>query len=401
MASPVEVKLAGERVAAALDAAHRAMPAPASVDARLERIRAIGAQRRRRNRRAVGVGVGASLAFAAVLAFFLLRSPPLTYEVAGTRGEVGKWVAAPADASSTLSFSDGSELELHPAGRARVSGLGKRGASVLLENGTVTARVIHRDETDWRITAGPFEVHVVGTTFDAAWSSAEETLSISLQEGRVEVTGSCLDGPVAVSTGENVRLSCRNVVVASRPEPLPTTAPSATTAPALPGPGPSQVPSVQNAESPSWRELAKRGEYKQAVELLEQNGIDAMLRSPAAELLEIADLARLAGRNDLARKLYLKLRDSHAGSDAAAVAAFQLGRTGTDSERWLRAYLEERPNGSLAAEALGRLLEIEHAAGRPSARTTAEQYLSRFPKGAHATFARKVLDTSSPGPTHP
>lgn len=389
MASPVEMKLAGQRVADTLDAATR--PPEASVDARLESIHAIREERQKARRRLQAGAVGAGLACAAAVAFFVLRTPTLTFEVGGSRGELGKWVAAPADAPSTLAFSDGSELELHPAGRARVSGLSKRGATVLLEDGTVTAHVIHRDDTDWRITAGPFEVHVVGTTFDAAWSSAEETLAINLQEGRVEVTGSCLESPVAVSTGEKVSLTCRGVVTATPPD----TPPSATAVPAasisIPGPSPSQVFSVPTANAISWRDLQKRGDYKQAIELLEQGGIEKMLSMPAADLLEVADLARLAGRGELAKQLYSKLRQAHGGTDAAAIAAFQLGRTGgNDGERWLRTYLAERPNGPLAAEALGRLLEIEQAGGRPSAKTTAEEYLSRFPKGAHAAFARKI-----------
>jgi hypothetical protein len=394
MASPLEVKLAGQRVAAALDKSAPTLD-EGSIEQRLEAIRALRAERLRTRRRNRTAGLAAGLACAAAVAFFALRTPSLTFEVRGGRGEVGNWVAAPADAPSTLAFSDGSELELHPSGRARVSSLGKRGATVLLEDGTVTARVVHRDDTDWRITAGPFEVHVVGTTFDAAWSSQDETLSISLAEGRVEVTGSCLGAPVPVSTGENVRLSCRNVVVANLPEPRASASTAASVA--MPGPSPSQVPSVADTNTPSvnavgWRELAKKGQYKQAVELLEQNGVEAIFQMPAGQLLEVADLARLAGRNDLSRKLYLKLHESHAGSDAAAVAAFQLGRTGGDAESWLRLYLTERPNGALAAEALGRILEIEQAAGRPSARATAEQYLNRFPKGAHAAFARKIAN---------
>ncbi len=397
MASPVEMRRAGKRVATVLDEAVdlAGKSQETSIDSRLDSIRALVEERRQQKRYARAAGLGAGLACAAAVAFFVLRTPTLSFEVGGSRGELGKWVAAPADASSTLAFSDGSKLELHPSGRARVSGLGKRGATVLLEDGAVTASVIHRDDTDWRITAGPFEVRVVGTTFDAAWSSAEETLSISLEEGRVEVSGSCLQSPVAVSTGEKVSLTCRGVVVAAQQEPAVTVTATAvaTTTIAMTGRSPSQVSSVPTANALGWRELAKRGDYKQAIELLEQAGVDTMLAMPAGDLLEVADLARLAGRNDLSKKLYLKLRDAHGGSDAAAIAAFQLGRqSGSDSERWLRTYLAERPNGALAAEALGRLLEIEQAAGRPSARATAEQYLSRFPKGAHAAFARKIAN---------
>ncbi len=63
-----------------------------------------------------------------------------------------------------------------------------------------------------------------------------------------------------------------------------------------------------------------------------------------------------------------------------------------EAERWLSLYLAERPNGALAAEALGRILEIEHRAGRPSASSTAKRYLERFPNGAHAALARSIVE---------
>lgn len=399
MANARAMKLAGQRVSAVIERA-TAESSPIGMDTRLESLRRMreerGARRRRGQRRIAVIGL---LAACLGIALFILTRPrDLSFNIDGVQAEAGKWVAAPADADVTLAFSDGSSLVLHPAGRARVAALRETGADVLLEDGTLSARVVHREETSWRISAGPFDVHVVGTAFDASWSSADETLTIVMSEGRVEVTGACLDAPKPVQLQESVRLSCRGVVAS----PV-VTAPieQASASVAVPAP-PSISSSAARAsaapsgslQAPGWRELSKKGEYESAFALAEREG--AFTRTGSAsvgELQELAELARLAGHGDVARRLYLTLREKSAGSDAAALAAFQLGRMGGggEGERWFRVYLTERPNGALAAEALGRILELEHRSGRATARDTAQRYLSQFPHGAHAALARSIL----------
>lgn len=403
MASARAMKLAGQRVSAVIERAAAKTPAT-DVERRLEGLRQLreerSRQRRRDQRRVAVIGL---LAACMGLAMFLLTRPrDLSFNIDGVEAEAGKWVAAPADDEVTLAFSDGSTLVLHPTGRARVAALRERGADVLLEDGTLSARVVHREETSWRISAGPFDVHVVGTAFDASWSSADETLTIVMSEGRVEVTGACLDAPKPVQLQESVRLSCRDVV---RPTAaISQSAPGVASVGAALSGVPSVVPSVARTSvtpsgslqlsSPSWRELSKKGEYESAFALAEREG--AFTRAGSAsigELQELAELARLAGHGEVARRLYLTLREKAGGSDAAALAAFQLGRMGggADAERWFRVYLAERPNGALAAEALGRILELENQSGRASARDTAQRYLNQFPRGAHAALARSIL----------
>jgi TolA-binding protein len=113
----------------------------------------------------------------------------------------------------------------------------------------------------------------------------------------------------------------------------------------------------------------------------------------------LSDAARLSGHPAEARLSYLALRRRFAGSESAALAAFQIGRADFDSradyasaERWLGVYLREEPTGALAAAALGRLMEAEVQLVRPrEARAVAKRYLARFPKGAHAETAHRVL----------
>jgi TolA-binding protein len=112
----------------------------------------------------------------------------------------------------------------------------------------------------------------------------------------------------------------------------------------------------------------------------------------------LGDVARLAKSPARARAAYEALRRRAPGSDAAAVAAFELGRLAFDearaydeARRWFAAYVGERPRGALAQEALGRLVEAHQRAGdRAAARDAARTYLARFPDGPHARLAAEL-----------
>lgn len=402
MASRRAMKLAGRRVADAIDRS-RPVTDAATLDARVEALRAVRAERRVRAGRARrrGAALGLLAACFAVFAFLLLRPRSLSFTVDGSKGEIGRFVASPIDGSSTLRFSDGTRIELHEAGRARVSSVDDRGAFIVLEDGTLTASVIHKPRAAWTIAAGPFEIHVIGTTFDASWSSSDETLTVDMDEGRVEVTGSCIDSPRPITSHESMRFSCRGVAVTA---PVASSSSSAleAAAPAPPASGaevssaPRMDPPPTAVSEPSWRELFKRGDFRAAYARADRDGeLGRAALGSSSDLRDLAELARLAGHPETARGLYLALRDRRPGSEEAALAAFQLGRmsggASSEAERWFSLYLAERPNGALAAEALGRILEIEHRAGRSSAPSTAKRYLERFPNGAHAALARSIV----------
>ncbi len=90
-------------------------------------------------------------------------------------------------------------------------------------------------------------------------------------------------------------------------------------------------------------------------------------------------------------------RERFAGSPDAKGAAFLLGRINQDGGdakgaiAWFTVYLGEAPEGSFAAEALGRkLVAVRKVHGIEQAKPLAREYLDRFPNGAHAKVAREV-----------
>jgi TolA-binding protein len=122
----------------------------------------------------------------------------------------------------------------------------------------------------------------------------------------------------------------------------------------------------------------------------------------AADLLLEADAARYAGDFDRAAGTLETVRARFPGSDAAASAAFALGRIAFDVRHdlvaagdWFDTYLRERPSGAYAREALGRALEARHRSGDATrAEQLAVRYLAAYPDGPHAKLARKLAGAS-------
>jgi hypothetical protein len=411
MADDETLKLASVKVAALLDAAAPHVER-LGLEARLASVRAVRAERAssvRLTRRLLSM---ASVLVVIAIGIVVIRArfvpAAMSFSIAGARAQAGAWVSAGSE-SVPINFSEGSRLEVHPLGHARIISVDGHGAAVLLERGTLTASVVHRERTAWTVLAGPFEVHVVGTRFDATWDPGTETLVIALAEGRVEVTGPCLRDAHGVSAGETVQISCRDVianvalsasaapVAIATPSSIPeiALAPSATASVAAPSP--TGEASAAAASARSWRELARGGDYIGAFDEAARRGIDDLIRTGTSdELGALADAARLSHHGDVAERVYKAVRDRFAGSDGAATAAFELGRMTfsrpAEAERWFETYLAERPNGAFEAEASGRLLELADKSGElERARTLAASYLARHPNGAHAALARAVL----------
>jgi hypothetical protein len=374
----------------------------------------------------LGFAAGLATACAAVLLFFFaLRPAAVSFDVGSppSSGSVGEWIAAAPDSALPVRFSEGSSLVLAPGTRMRVTETSGQGAGVLIERGKVHATIEHaRRGTRWTLRAGPFDVRVVGTIFDAEWDPMAEVFELSMTEGSVTVTGPFLSSERAIVAGERLLISIREkrmehrtaqAVVPSPPgeaqpgETAPIAPPQAPAAPVVepaaptgsaePKPRSSASASAAITENrPSWRELAEGGHYKDALAAAERAGFsNEVARASASELLTLADTARFAGSPARAREALLAARQRFGARGKSAfligkIAADQQGAYG-DAITWFETYLQEEPGGPLAEQALGRILEIRKRTDPAGAREIAERYLSRYPSGAYASVARSVL----------
>lgn len=303
-------------------------------------------------------------------------------------GNVGAFMAAPETKDLPLSFSDGTRVVLAPSTRARVAEISPKGARILVESGKLHADVVHTGDAKWAVEAGPFEVRVTGTSFDVTWDPKDEAIVVALSEGSVVVTGCTLGEGKRVVRGEELRVSCKQPTSA-----LP--APPVSMTPAALPDAPAEIPTALASAAPAKAPAPSVSMPKPVVAPVDP-------QPTAAELLAAADAARYQGDFDQAIDSLQTVRRRFAGTDAAASAAFELGRITFDARRdfaragdWFDTYLRERPNGPFAREALGRALEARHRAGDSTqAEHLAVRYLAAYPDGPHAKLARKI---SAPG----
>jgi TolA-binding protein len=414
------------------------------------------AARARDPRRAVRrVAQAGALALAAAALVVLRPREAVRFEVGATQaGVVGAWIAAPEAAELPIRFSEGSVLRLAPGGRARVAAVDAHGAEVALERGALDVAVVHRDRTRWTVRVGPYQVRVIGTRFETRWDPVSEQFAVALREGAITVSGPVVGEGREVHAGERLTVSAAWGTLEVGP--IVTAGSDAGTAPDAPVGGTRAAPSAlekapdvaasppdrqtgvgvagssvlpaqpaihpdaraeppeaashleQAAAPPGWRALALDARYKEALAAAEREGFDGICGAASArDLRALGDTARLGGSSGRAVQAFTALRRRFPGSTEAAEAAFILGRIAQDQSRdyggaagWFMRYLSEQPGGAFAADALGRLVEATDKQGDGAgARRAAERYLTAYPSGSHAGYARRVLaraDTPSP-----
>lgn len=353
-------------------------------------------RKHRGNKRTVLVFAAALAAALVLLVVWRSRggSAGITYTVNGRTGITDEWIITTVESDSPLKFSEGSTVLARPQSRMRVRQLRSDGVSLELDRGELAVAVAHQKGTHWLLNIGPYEIEVTGTRFDVEWAPASERFELVMHDGSLTLRGPGL-APRAVIAGEHLVLGPSprdsspkdDSPVVSNPE--TAASPSASSLRTA-------VPSASGRSDADWRGLAGQGHYREALAAAEAAGFDRLCTSlGAGELQQLGDTARFAGATAKAQRAYLTLRSRFPNTDAAAQAAFDLGVV-SGSDAWFQTYLQERPKGSLAREALGRRLELAHRSKSAAAQQLAEEYLQRYPGGPYARLARSIVGAAHP-----
>lgn len=301
-----------------------------------------------------------------------------------------------------LQFVGGSKAVLEPDSRGTLSRYSEELVELTLQDGAVELDVTKRQGRRWIVRAGDFRVHVIGTAFTVSTNATSGAFSVDVRRGKVNIEGPRLARAVALKAGDRFLWTpeeatdeprTKGTSGASRTEdPLPTPPTS---------PDAKQSPSPRlgaKSAKPDWQELARAGRHADAVEMVRQHGMDAVLsRSGPEDMILLGNTARFSGHWGVAQTAYVAARSS--GEPATrALAAYYLARVALDGQgngseaiRWLRTYLTEAPTGELSASARARLMDLlEKGGDRASAKKVAAEYVSFHPNGPHIDRAKRL-----------
>lgn len=341
------------------------------------------------------VAASVALAVAAAFAFTVLSNRPLSFHVDGVLQESGHVVRAD-EHGIEVRFDDGSLIDVTRGGLMVVEA-NPDGAELALEHGRAHLDIRPNPEHRWTLTAGAVRVVVHGTRFNVG--RAEDSVTVSVEQGLVSVETP--DGPVILlRDGESHTHPPADPDIAEPEEPSSARQDWAT----LGGDEPTD-PSVNDVPSreapPDYEVLVRNGSYAEAVAQARSRGLDREIETRRGrDLVALGDAARLSGDPQLARRVYEGVVRRFANRQPSATASFRLGRVCADqladpscAASAFEAYLRGTPDGDLALDALGRLIETRRARGDlAGARRAAREYLDRYPGGPRGDLARRVLD---------
>jgi TolA-binding protein len=351
------------------------------------------------------------VALAAVVAFVMIpqQSPSLTALSDGAELRPGSWISS-LDETRLIAFSDGTAVTLDEQSEIRLAELDGDGAHLWLERGHADLDVVHAEGADWLISAGPYVVRVTGTRFGASWSPVRQELLVEMAEGSVFVTGPHLEGGQRVSDSGTLsvflaegRYQHTMGPLSDEEEGAPSVVEVEKETPVMDTPlrverirEPLPSPPVA-VEVVTWKELAREGSYADALELAHEVGVDGILSgADSTDLYLFGDMARLAGKPELAGNAFVALRERFPGTRYASEASFVLGKMAYDNEkdfrsaaRWLQTHISEQPDGTSVDDAMGLLMmSYDRVGDRAAARVVAKDYLERFPSGKSVRQAK-------------
>jgi len=364
--------------------------------------------------------LGAAVATAVVAVASRARSPeelapPLAFGVEGGALGPGGVIEPRGDAEPALRFVDGTVITLARGTKGRLDTVDGRGAHLSISDGTATVNVVPKAHARWRIDAGPFVINVHGTVFTAAWNEASGRLDVRLERGLVSVEGPLAGGPISVHAGQRLTvvprqsrvvlrgLNDRDEEVGAVDAPAPPSERPATPPVSVERPASGSVALARSAARSSrngrtWSAALAAGDFAAIVDDAERDLPRALRLASSDDLAALADAARYRRRDDVAGRALGAQRLRFPSSSRAADAAFFLGRIDENDGgglvhalRWYDRYLDEAPNGSYAAEALGRkMVALRQLYGSAAARGVADEYVRRFPRGSYAGAARAL-----------
>jgi len=295
-----------------------------------------------------------------------------------------------------VDFGDGAIVNVHAGARLDVLEQSDRAVVLALRRGFSQFDIRPGGARRWRIESGGVTVEVVGTRFSV--ERRDTCVQVAVQRGRVLVRGQGVTDQVqSLEAGKSLLVqlatpSDREQLVLESPvhptKPQLNVAIATARARTMTVSAAGAVAASPNVD---WHGPVTRQDWNQAWKFLGDEGVarETAHTDDVADLLALADVARLSGHPQQALAPLRQIVGSHSEDPRSDMAAFTLGRVLLDalgqpmqaSFAFERALTLKLP-ASLAEDALARLVESHAKAGATSqVWAAANAYRASYPSG--------------------
>lgn len=335
----------------------------------------------------------AGIAAAVVVSLFFYESQPEASQLpfyvgdAHVAGAEGQWIRT-KQSGLPIRFEDGSRFSLSANASARMVRADKKIVRLDLASGKVECRVNRKTGATWQVAAGPYTITVTGTVFDAIWNASDAILNVAVTRGSVLVTGADLsEHGVRLAVGDRLHVDGERAVISQNTDEDDVSEDDESTSD---NPPPTMYElEPDNVESPTA--IQPRPVRAKAGLEMKTMGL--------RDLWKAANKARYSRDASTAESMLASLRKRFPKSREADASVFLMGRIRLELQgdplgavNWFKQYLKDTPNGPLAEEALGRIVDAYKRAGKPAqAKRYAEKYLARYSDGLFADLAESVV----------
>ena len=326
--------------------------------------------------------LGAGAAVAAAVLVMLVAPPP------AEPPRVPPPAMAATTFTPTLVATDAGRIDVAPQTRAQLVPTTDHAITVSLDEGRLEVDV-DAAQTPWVIDAGSVEAVATQSAFVIERNTVAGSVHIVVHRGTLEVVEHGTLHAHRLDAGTSALVTAQGLTIER-------SAPREQAAPARPSRTMDPPNTPAPTKAPAWRALYLAGDYDAAFEQIEAAGFDRIVRRARAQTLyEVGDTARLAGKAEPARTALETLRARFPEHTRAADAAFLLGRLAgrrnrTQAISYFETYLREASRGRFAADALGRLIDLHAGRDHVKARALASEYLEKHPRGSYADLARRM-----------
>lgn len=368
---------------------------PSAVDDVWDRLSAKRTAQRRGPAHRSTIAAAAFAALVVILAFTYLRTSP--HEPTALRLASGETLPTllGGENQNVATFDDGSRIVLERASALMPTKNSGGAVAFELRQGEALFDIVPHGPRAWTIDAGFAQVSVLGTRFRVVRGAHD--VRVDVERGVVRVSGAMLPvGGRTLTAGQSIDVR-EDGADATAPRGTDAATPQSTDETAR-----GKATTGGTSEKTSWKPLATKGDFGKAYAALGSHGVASETKRAAtpAELLQLADVARLSGHPAEAIAPLERLLEAHRDDERAALAAFTLGKIRQDAldapasaADALEMAISLGLPDALREDAFARRVEAYAKAGKTSrAQAARTAYEDAFPTGRY----RRDVDRWAP-----